>query len=188
MPPSNLHHVPAEARSGRPSILGGDQATGGRPVTKILIGSLRTRVRQPHRGAITNRQFSIGHRHVARPSQGCDGAKRISESVLCTGPMMLPPADVLEQTGTAIWSDLFATLNSSALERGIEDLGLGHAAPRGRHNRAGRRRSSDRRRLSPDRAWDRQFILSGEHRRPRKAIICQGSGSRGATPQPVLEP
>ncbi len=37
--------------------------------------------------------------------------------------MMPPPADALEQTVTAIWSDLFATLNNSALERDIEDLG-----------------------------------------------------------------
>ncbi|MDY7524272.1 DUF2493 domain-containing protein [Sphingomonas sp. 10B4] len=37
--------------------------------------------------------------------------------------MMPPPAEALEQTVTAIWSDLFATLNNSALERDIEDLG-----------------------------------------------------------------
>ena len=36
-----------------------------------------------------------------------------------------PPAEALEQTVSAIWSDLFATLGNSALERDIEDLGWG---------------------------------------------------------------
>ena len=39
--------------------------------------------------------------------------------------MAPPPADALEQTTTAIWSDLFATLFNTSLERDIEDLGWG---------------------------------------------------------------
>jgi len=37
--------------------------------------------------------------------------------------MAPPPTDALEQTTTAIWSDLFTTLNNTSLERDIEDLG-----------------------------------------------------------------
>src|SRR3546814_9339768 len=37
---------------------------------------------------------------------------------------MAPPApEALEQTVTALWSDLFATLSNTSLERDIEDLG-----------------------------------------------------------------
>jgi hypothetical protein len=39
--------------------------------------------------------------------------------------MAPPPSEALEQTITAIWSDLFTTLNNSSLERDIEDLGWG---------------------------------------------------------------
>src|SRR3546814_18935538 len=39
---------------------------------------------------------------------------------------MAPPApEALEQTVTALWSDLFATLSNTSLERDIEDLGWG---------------------------------------------------------------
>src|SRR3546814_5053365 len=39
---------------------------------------------------------------------------------------MAPPApEAREQTVTALWSDLFATLSNTALERDIEDLGWG---------------------------------------------------------------
>ena len=37
--------------------------------------------------------------------------------------MAPPPTDALEQTTTAIWSDLFATLLNTSLERDIEEIG-----------------------------------------------------------------
>jgi hypothetical protein len=39
--------------------------------------------------------------------------------------MAPPPSQALEQTAAAIWSDLFATLNNTSLERDIEELGWG---------------------------------------------------------------
>ena len=39
--------------------------------------------------------------------------------------MAPPPSEALEQTTTAIWSDLFATLFNTSLERDIEDMGWG---------------------------------------------------------------
>ncbi|MBB6193169.1 hypothetical protein FHS51_003425 [Sphingobium wenxiniae] len=42
-----------------------------------------------------------------------------------TGGMAPPLAEALEQTTTAIWSDLFATMMNTSLERDIEDLGWG---------------------------------------------------------------
>lgn len=36
-----------------------------------------------------------------------------------------PPAEAMEQTVSAVWSDLFALFPFSALERDIEDLGWG---------------------------------------------------------------
>ncbi|MBB4087513.1 DUF2493 domain-containing protein [Sphingomonas carotinifaciens] len=39
--------------------------------------------------------------------------------------MAPPPAEALDQTTTAIWSDLFATLFNTSLERDIEELGWG---------------------------------------------------------------
>ncbi|MEO5599074.1 MAG: DUF2493 domain-containing protein [Novosphingobium sp.] len=39
--------------------------------------------------------------------------------------MAPPPSEALEHTTTAIWSDLFATLNNTSLERDIEDLSWG---------------------------------------------------------------
>lgn len=39
--------------------------------------------------------------------------------------MAPPPSEALEQTTAAIWSDLFATLNNTSLERDIEELGWG---------------------------------------------------------------
>lgn len=39
--------------------------------------------------------------------------------------MAPPPTEALEQTVTAIWSDLFTTMGNTALERDIEDLGWG---------------------------------------------------------------
>src|SRR3546814_17011699 len=36
-----------------------------------------------------------------------------------------PPAEAMEQTVSAVWSDLFALFPFSALERAIEDLGWG---------------------------------------------------------------
>jgi len=41
------------------------------------------------------------------------------------GGMAPPPNEALEQTATAIWSDLFATMTNTSLERDIEDLGWG---------------------------------------------------------------
>src|SRR3546814_16924289 len=55
-----------------------------------------------------------------------------------------PPAEALEQTVSAIWSDLFALFPFPALERDIEDLGWGFvnifhraAAPRSEARRWG---------------------------------------------------
>ena len=39
--------------------------------------------------------------------------------------MAPPPIEALDQTTTAIWSDLFATLFNTSLERDIEELGWG---------------------------------------------------------------
>ena len=39
--------------------------------------------------------------------------------------MAPPPSEALDQTTTAIWSDLFATLFNTSLERDIEELGWG---------------------------------------------------------------
>lgn len=39
--------------------------------------------------------------------------------------MAPPPAEALEQTVTAIWSDLFTTMTNTSIERDIEDLGWG---------------------------------------------------------------
>ena len=39
--------------------------------------------------------------------------------------MAPPPSEALQQTTTAIWSDLFATLFNTSLERDIEELGWG---------------------------------------------------------------
>jgi hypothetical protein len=39
--------------------------------------------------------------------------------------MASPSSDALEQTTTAIWSDLFATLSNTSLERDIEEMGWG---------------------------------------------------------------
>ncbi len=57
--------------------------------------------------------------------------------------MARPSSDALEQTTTAIWSDLFATLNNTSLERDIEDLGwnfvnLFHRAATKKHDFVGR--------------------------------------------------
>jgi hypothetical protein len=41
------------------------------------------------------------------------------------GGMAPPPTEALEQTVTAIWSDLFTTMGNTSLERDIEDLGWG---------------------------------------------------------------
>lgn len=40
-----------------------------------------------------------------------------------------PPAEAMEQTVSAVWSDLFALFPFSALERDIEDLGWGLRPP-----------------------------------------------------------
>src|SRR3546814_9041900 len=39
--------------------------------------------------------------------------------------MAPPPTEALEQTVTAIWSDLFTTMSNTSIERDIEDLGWG---------------------------------------------------------------
>ena len=41
--------------------------------------------------------------------------------------MCPPSSEALEQTTTAIWSDLFATLQNTSLERDIEEMGWGLA-------------------------------------------------------------
>src|SRR3546814_19552897 len=44
------------------------------------------------------------------------------EDLTCMAP---PAPEALEQTVTALWNDLFATLSNTSLERDIEDLGWG---------------------------------------------------------------
>jgi hypothetical protein len=74
--------------------------------------------------------------------------------------------EALEQTTTAIWSDLFATLQNTSLERDIEEMGWpGQPLPPGRGEKARDHRPSHRRDQAPP---GRAGRFGDQHRQPRR--------------------